>query len=158
MKGIISALSNSSDGVLAAGTFTRNIGLYASQGQGECFAVFALEKDRAVSGTGITQILWSSCSRYLYVVERRSDVVLVYDIRVQGRRLGALKGRNALTNHRLGVDLARTDNGEELWAGGSCGYVRVWRRPEEVEGLRECDWEWKAHAGRWEFETSRWET
>ncbi len=42
IKGIVSALAVSRDGVLAAGTFTCQLGLYDGEGSGECIAVFAL--------------------------------------------------------------------------------------------------------------------
>ncbi|KAI9653251.1 MAG: hypothetical protein M1829_001323 [Trizodia sp. TS-e1964] len=151
MKGIVSALGMSAEGVLAAGTFTRCIGLYASEGHGECIAVFSIasaEEESTVSeGSGVTQLLWSPCSRYLYVVERKSDGIIVYDIRVAGKKLGSLCGRNAMTNQRLGTDIVRTASGHEVWAGGMDGIVRVWDSPGLKEGPREPAWEWDAHGG-----------
>ncbi|KAI9761044.1 MAG: hypothetical protein M4579_001307 [Chaenotheca gracillima] len=168
MKGIVSALASSnslSAGdeqqtasiLLAAGTFTRHVGLYDAEGSGGCVSLFSVSGDGSSardedhsssrgSGAGITQLSWSNCSRYLFVSERKSDCVIVYDIRVAGKRLGRLTGRNAQTNQRLGVSIFHTqDGGDEVWAGGVDGVVRVWKHAIEVEGESKPDWEWKAH-------------
>ena len=155
MKGIISALDLSTNGLLAAGTFTRCVGLYDSAGQGDCVAVFSVAEssecsegaETDIGGAGITQVRWSPCARYLYVAERKSDGVLVYDIRVAGKKLGCLEGRRAATNQRLGVEIVPTESGHELWAGGTDGGVRIWANPWEVEGRRERSWGWEAHDG-----------
>ena len=44
MKGIISGLSLSAEGILAAGTFTRWIGMYDSRGIGGTIGVFELRR------------------------------------------------------------------------------------------------------------------
>ncbi len=175
MKGIVSALGISSEGILAAGTFTRFVGLYDQEGSGDCIAVFSLgnndnkgnlgRKEDDV-GAGVTQVLWSPCGRYLYVAERKSDRVLVYDVRVTGRRLASLIGRRAGTNQRLGVEVVQVSAGSnnggmmglegggsggssphEIWAGGMDGVVRVWRGPPRDEGDVAPTWEWKVHDG-----------
>ncbi len=161
MKGIVSCLAISREGVLAAGTFTRNVGLYDSRGSGDCIAVFSVsssttnsnstyDNDNAnndIGGTGITQVLWSPCGSYLYVAERQSDGILVYDIRIAGKRLGCLVGRKADTNQRLGVDVVDTGWGNEIWAGGVDGVVRVWEHAGMMEGRVEARREWRAHDG-----------
>lgn len=151
MKGIVSAMGMSFEGVLAAGTFTRSVGLYEEHGSGGTVAIFPIQNlDDHVSegggagqGTGITQLLWSACSRYLCVAERGSDGVGVWDIRGTGRRLAWLRGREALTPQRLGVEV--TDG--EVWAGGTDGYVRVWEGLGVEEGIVDPMWEFKAHDG-----------
>lgn len=152
MKGIVSALSINNEGLLAAGTFSRCVGLYASEGRGDCVAVFAVadghEESLGMGGSGITQLLWSPCGRYLYVAERRSDGMSVYDIRVAGRRLGWLKGRRADTNQRLSVQVVRSTTGHELWAGGTDGYIRVWSNPGDTDGTLDPWIGWKAHDGK----------
>ena len=156
MKGIVSALSlNGDTGILAAGTFTRSVGLYDSAGKGDCIAVFSVANDTdfnnaesSIGGSGITQTLWSPCGRYLYVAERKSDGVLVYDIRVVGKNLGCLTGRKANTNQRLGVELVPTDHGHEIWAGGTDGRVRIWDKPWECEGASAPSWAWMANDGK----------
>jgi hypothetical protein len=154
VKGIISAMaiSPSGDGILAAGTFTRQIGLYGSNGSGDSMAAFSIagsEADRHIGGKGITQVLWSSCGRYLYVVERKSDGILVYDIRVAGRLVSWLEGRNARTNQRLKADIVAGSGNvpAAIWAGGTDGVVRVWADPSEGSGGKSRSWEMKAHNG-----------
>ncbi|KAL2222268.1 WD40-repeat-containing domain protein [Thermoascus aurantiacus ATCC 26904] len=152
MKGIVSAMAinPSGDGVLAAGTFTRCIALYGSNGSGELIGTFTVAKteaDRHIGGKGVTQLLWSPCGRYLYIVERKSHGVLIYDIRVTGQLLGWLQGRKAFTNQRLKVDVIPIgeDNSHEIWAGGTDGVVRVWKNPVYSVGAKDPDWEWKVH-------------
>ncbi|KAI9859506.1 MAG: hypothetical protein M1813_006648 [Trichoglossum hirsutum] len=156
MKGIVSALGLSDQtgsGILAAGTFTRMVGLYGSEGSGDCIAVFSIAqmdeggfKNRA--GAGITALEWSPCGRYLYVAERMSTEILVYDIRVASRQLGSLTGRTALSNQRLGIHVVPVDGGHEVWAGCDDGTVQTWRHTgEDPETPRQPDWAWKAHDG-----------
>ena len=144
MKGIISALTMSNDGVLAAGTFTRSVGLYDSHGHGDTTGVFSLNNtpiSPEKEGEGITQLLWSPCSRYLCIAERCSDGISVWDIRGTGTRLAWLKGRKAETYQRLSVDLM----GGEIWAGGMDGMVRVWEGLGMKEGVVEPSWSFQAH-------------
>lgn len=154
MKGIVSTLSTSPDGsgILAAGTFTRHIGLYGSNGSGDCIATFGVagtEAQRNIGGKGITQTLWSPCGRYLYVVERKSDGILVYDIRVTGQLVGWLEGRKAKTNQRLKADVITTgeEGAHELWAGGTDGVMRVWKDPPSAIDGKIPTWEWSVHNG-----------
>lgn len=155
MKGIVSAMAvnPAGDGVLAAGTFSRHIGLYSSHGSGELIGTWSVartEADREIGGRGVTQLQWSPCGRYLYIVERQSDGVLVYDIRVTGQMLGYLRGRRALTNQRMKVDVvpAGANACHEVLAGGTDGYMRMWRDPIYAAGGQDPDWEWKVHDGR----------
>ncbi|KAL8825383.1 MAG: hypothetical protein Q9191_004451 [Dirinaria sp. TL-2023a] len=148
MKGIVSALAGNADRILAAGTFTRWIGLCdARGGVGDIPAVFPLDGDKkrpeggVGQGTGITQLLWSSCARYLCVTERNSDGIGVWDIRGSGQRLAWLKGRKALTPQRLGVEVV----GGEVWAGGTDGKIRAWEQLGASEGIIEPGWEFHAH-------------
>ncbi len=144
MKGIISALTISSDRVLAAGTFNRWIGLYDGGGSGDTIAVFPLaaaSEPEAEKGQGITQVLWSACSRYLCVAERRSDGVGVWDVRGTGKRLAWLRGRKANTQQRLGVEVM----GGDVWAGGTDGVVRVWEGLGMKEGILDPTWQFQAH-------------
>ena len=154
MKGIISALGlESNTSVLAAGTFSGQVGLYSDNGEGDTIGVFSLggsNARNAVGGRGVTQIKWSPCGKYLYVVERMSDGVLMYDIRDTGQLLGWLKGRKAVTNQRMGVDVYNTSEAgnHEIWAGGTDGTIRVWTDPQHQEGGQEPTSEWKAHDGK----------
>ncbi len=157
MRGIVSALSmqpsseSPEAGMLAAGTWTRWLGLYDMAGMGGTVATWSIgeaaDKDAGVGGTGITQTAWSPCGRYLFVVERQSRGVLVYDVRVTGKLVCWLVGRQAETNQRLGVDVFGAEKGTEIWAGGTDGIVRVWEGVGLSEGAQERSWEWKAHCG-----------
>lgn len=147
MKGIVSALRMSCEGLLAAGTFSRWIGLYDGYGRGGTMGVFEIngaDPEGTDSGSGITQVLWSSCGRYLCVVERSSDGISVYDVRGTGRRLSWFRGRKARTNQRLGVDIF----GNEIWAGGTDGFVRIWEGVGMLEGDISPSREVEAHDGR----------
>ena len=158
MKGIVSALGISSEGILAAGTFSRWVGLYDGYGRGATMGVFEVrsrqEPDQedctgtgTGTGTGITQVIWSSCGRYLCTVERDSDGISIWDVRGTGRRLAWLRGRNARTKQRLGVDLVRS----EIWAGGIDGKVRIWEGLGMTEGIVDPAWEFHAHDGKYFF-------
>lgn len=140
LRGLISALAvDGQYNVLAAGTLSRQIGLYDSAGQGDCIGVFSvagIEADQSISGSGITQLLWSRCGRYLYIIERKSDGCLIYDIRNTGQLVSWTTGRKALTNQRMKVELAidQMTQDENVWAGGTDGVVRCWLQPHLKEG------------------------
>ena len=166
MRGIVSCLSLqpqqslSDSSLLAAGTWTRWIGLYDAGGLGGTVANWSIASaadfTATISGAGVSQTLWSSCGRYLFVVERKSRGVLIYDIRVTGRLVGWLEGRAAETNQRLGVDVfgisgddSEGANETEIWAGGVDGVVRVWKWKGVSEGDVEAGLmpkrEWQVH-------------
>ncbi|KAJ5184137.1 hypothetical protein N7492_001753 [Penicillium capsulatum] len=154
MKGIVSAMAinPTGDGVLAAATFTRKVGLYSSNGSGELLGTFSIantDANQAIGGRGVTQLLWSPCGRYLYIAERQSDGVLVYDIRVTGQMLGWLQGRKAVTNQRMKIDVVSSggDGAHEIWAGGTDGFLRGWKDPVYSAGGQDPDWEFKIHDG-----------
>ena len=144
MKGIISALGLGGEGLLAAGTFSRWVGLYDAYGRGDTVGVFEVRGDGGEGGgRGITQVLWSVCGRFLCIVERGSEGIGVWDVRGTGRQLAWLGGRCAMTNQRLGVEVV----GGEVWAGGTDGMVRVWEELGMREGLVNPGWEFRAHEG-----------
>lgn len=157
MRGIISALAlEPFSGILAAGTFSRRIGLYGSGGQGECIGVFRVEgteADEYIGGRGVTQVIWSQCGRYLYIAERKSDGVMIYDIRKTGQLLGWLEGRKAMTNQRLGVQVVSISGGcgQQVWAGGIDGIIRSWRNPHASTGAQTPNIELLGHQGRSRF-------
>ena len=142
MKGIVSALGMSSEGMLAAGTYSKWVGLYDGFGRGGNAGVFSVDTaDGTERGGGTTQVIWSGCARYLCVVERASDGVGVWDVRGTGKRLAWLRGRNAGTQQRLGVEVM----GGEVWAGAVDGVVGVWEGLGMAEGVLGPSWGFGAH-------------
>ncbi|EUC44612.1 hypothetical protein COCMIDRAFT_51796, partial [Bipolaris oryzae ATCC 44560] len=157
-KGYISALSlsppspPSRDGLLAAGSRTRHIGIYDPTSGTEVTS-FALpgtssgvksrnENLKDVMGDGVSSLKWSPCGNYLYVAERNADVLLIYDVRSFSLALGYCAGRRALTKQKLGFDVWNAGQSpydvegfsHEVWAGGTDGKVRVWRDAYAKEG------------------------
>ena len=147
MAGIVSCLSMSCDSILAAGTFSRGVGLYDAHGMGDTIGTWSLKDSE--EGAGVTSIQWSRCGRYLVVAERGSNGMGLWDIRGTGQRLAWLNGRNAITMQRLGIALGNDWHGshgqEHVYAGGTDGYVQVWNALGQKEGQLESDWCWKAH-------------
>ena len=162
-KGTISALSlsppshSASQGLLAAGARTRFVGLYDALRSTELthFALPGARDSSApdtanVAGAGVSSLKWSPCGTYLYVGERASDALLIYDVRNFSLTLGWCAGRRALGKQRLGFDVWPAGAGvaaepyaaqgaHEVWAGGADGCVRVWRDPYLREGAIEAD-------------------
>lgn len=162
-KGYISALSLSpasptnNAGILAAGARTRHVGLYdAISGQETThitlpgtFQGKKLRNDalRNTIGDGVSHLKWSPDGNYLYVAERMSDAILIYDVRNVSLTLGYCAGRKALTKQKLGFDVWTAGDttygydtvSHEIWAGGTDGKIRVWRDPYLKEGAIEAD-------------------
>ncbi|KAI0889753.1 uncharacterized protein GGS22DRAFT_3689 [Annulohypoxylon maeteangense] len=161
MRGVVSSLSAqpadaSNASLVAAGTWTRWIGLYDFAGaDGSCAATWSISRagtdEAKVGGDGVTQTLWSPCGRYLLVSERKSTGILVYDVRVTGKLLGWLAGREASGNQRMTADVfpgRERSGGFEVWSGTTEGMVRVWEGVGGREGAHEPGWGWEAAAGR----------
>ncbi|USP74165.1 Guanine nucleotide-binding protein negative regulator 1 [Curvularia clavata] len=159
-KGCVSALSlsppsaSSRDGLLAAGSWTRHVGIYDALSGAEVtsFALPGSLKPQAqhlqhVVGDGVSSLRWSPCGNYLYVAERRSDALLIYDVRSYSLALAHCIGRAALTKQKLGFDIWNAGASpydieavsHEVWAGGTDGKIRVWRDPCWREGAVEPD-------------------
>jgi telomerase Cajal body protein 1 len=170
-KGWISALSlsppttTSTSGLLAAGARTRYIGIYDPV-SGTDVTHFSLpgtidgkkmrnENLKHVMGEGVSHLKWSPCSKYLYVAERDSDVLLIYDVRNFSLSVAYCTGRKALTKQKLGFDVWNAGASpydvegvsHEIWAGGTDGKIRVWRDPYVKEGAVEPDEVVKVHDG-----------
>lgn len=154
VRGLISALHvDVLYNVLAIGTLTRQIGLYDAAGTGECIGAFSVsgtEADKQIFGGGVTQVQWSECGRYLHITERKSDGVMVYDIRNTGQLLSWVVGRNAMTNQRMKVELApdREHGQQGLWAGGVDGTLRHWEAPHLSAGPIKPFSQRKLHEGK----------
>lgn len=162
-KGHISALAvspptpESAEGLLAAGSRTRYVGVYDAVRGAEvtCFSLpgtvdgkrLCDETLAPVMGDGVSSLKWSPCGRYLYVAERDSDALLIYDVRSFSMALGYCVGRRARTKQKLGFDVwnagASPYDAEgithEVWAGGMDGKIRVWKDPCLKEGAVEAD-------------------
>lgn len=148
LSGLVSALAISTNGVLAAGTTGRQIGLWDGDGTGQQVSTFSIAeepKHSALGGSGIMQLRWSSCGTYLFIAERSSDALLVYDMRI-GKRLCWMEGRRAQTVQRLGFDIDEGGNaGIDLWAGGCDGIVRSWKDVTSYEGAVSPTESFRAH-------------
>jgi telomerase Cajal body protein 1 len=160
MRGTVSSLSSQSSdrnygSLVAAGTWTRWVGLYDFAQAGECAAAWGIESAVEVTrhdggvgtgGDGIMQTKWSPCGRYLLVSERRSTGILVYDVRVTGQLLAWLEGREALGNQRISCDVFPSQDGSfEVWSGSTSGTVSVWEGVGLSAGAQKPTWDWQAH-------------
>ncbi|ROW14570.1 hypothetical protein VPNG_03260 [Cytospora leucostoma] len=186
MRGTVSALSMQSEnyaptGLLAAGTWTRWVGLYDFARGGERTATWSIAEAagsvvvddpppgsgqppvprrrhnsrgllpiRGIGGEGINQTAWSPDGRYLLINERQSTGVLVYDVRVTNKLLGALAGRDALTHQRLDLAVypgSEDTGGFEVWAGTRDGTVKVWQGVGNTEGCQWPSWDFQTEVG-----------
>lgn len=155
MRGTVSALSVQAagqEGLLAAGTWTRWVGLYDLNRAGNCvvanWGVAGAAEENGMGGKGIVQTVWSPCGRYLVVNERGAGGMLVYDLRVTNQLLGTLKGRDGYTNQRLSCDVfpgTEEVGGFEVWAGTRDGGVVVYEAVGMTEGDHEPAWGTQAH-------------
>jgi WD40 repeat protein len=136
-KAIISALTVSSDNMLAVGMYNNAISLFSSSYQ-------HTTTFHTSEGAGITQLNWSPDSRYLYVMSRQSTNIEVWDIRSTGRVVGILNGRQASTNQRVWADL--NADGEWIVSGGTDGKVKGWKTNDLSEKM-EPSFEFTAHNG-----------
>lgn len=129
-KGFVSALSISNEGFVALGTNEREIALYSNEGLGSSISSFELEPDL---GSGVSDLKWSPCGKYLLVAERQSNVVQIYDIRNTQQKVSDLTGRYAITPQKMHIEVVPTAAGYEVWGGGTDGVVRMWSNPGEKE-------------------------
>lgn len=170
-KGWISALSlspaspSATGGLLAAGSRTRYVGIYDAISGTEVTHIslpgtidgkkIRNEHLQHIMGDGVSQLKWSPCGKYLYVAERMSDALLIYDVRNFSLSLAHCTGRTALTKQKLGFDVWNAGASpydiegvsHEIWAGGTDGNVRVWRDPYVKEGAVEADEVVRVHEG-----------
>ncbi|PNY28342.1 Guanine nucleotide-binding protein negative regulator 1 [Tolypocladium capitatum] len=158
MKGTVAALAASpydanGGSIVAAGTWTRWMGLYDLQRTDKVVANWSIshagDAEAGLGGQGIVQVVWSPCGRYLVVNERHTSSLAVYDIRGLGQLLGALSGRESITQQTLACDVFHGDmsgnTGFEVWAGSQDGSVLVWEDVGMHCGLAKPSWHWQAH-------------
>ncbi|KAF4126502.1 WD repeat-containing protein [Geosmithia morbida] len=139
MKGTVSALSASRPddasptSVIAAGTWSRMVGLYDMYRTDKTIANWSVAhaaqevRGRGLGGQGVVQTIWSPCGRYLVINERHATGLLVYDIRVTGQLLSILNGRATDSQQRMRCDVYQGEQGGfEVWAGDQHGRVHVW--------------------------------
>ncbi|KAL2121266.1 hypothetical protein VTJ04DRAFT_5293 [Mycothermus thermophilus] len=143
-------------GLLAAGTWTRSLGLYdlfRSASTSACVATWSVApaaSEAGIGGNGVMQLAWSPCGRYLLVNERNATGLLVYDVRSTRRLLAVLKGWDGRTNQRLACDVfpgTERVGGFEVWAGTVDGEVVVYEGVGNAEGSVEPSWKWKVGGG-----------
>lgn len=157
MRGTVSSLSAQPPdanfaSLVAAGTWTRWVGLYDfAQAGGSCAATWSIAQaateEASIGGDGVTQTIWSPCGRYLLIGERKATGILVYDVRVTGKLLGWLAGREALGNQRISCDVFPSqdggeDRGFEVWSGTTDGTVKIWEGVGTREGAHDPAWSW----------------
>ncbi|KAK0663029.1 hypothetical protein QBC41DRAFT_381507 [Cercophora samala] len=161
MRGTVSALGlqptngeeTEGGGILAAGTWTRWVGLYDVYRSGSVIANFSVkpgaDNEAKIKGKGVVQTVWSPCGRYLVVNERGSEGLLVYDVRGTHQLLGWLGGRDGTTNQRLSLDVfpGQNDQGFEVWAGTKNGTVVMYEGVGMAEGEVRPTWEWGVNNG-----------
>ena len=154
MPGTISALAiqtrhEGDMGLIAAGTWTRRLGLYDLQRKGECVATWSVEEGAGGigEGNGIMQTVWSPCGRYLIANERRATGLMVYDVRNTGGLLACLTGRKGSTSQRLSCDVYESSagGGFEVWSGTADGDVVVWEGVGNQEGQVKPSWGREVH-------------
>ncbi|KAK2070550.1 hypothetical protein P8C59_005035 [Phyllachora maydis] len=123
IRGTVSALAaQPGTDVIAAGMWSRKIGLYDMARGGETVTMLGVENaldglageegsgqglpsPRDTGGRGIAQLLWSPCGKYLLVNERKAHGLLVYDMRMSKLLAACLTGRASETSQRLSCDV-----------------------------------------------------
>jgi WD40 repeat protein len=152
-KGTVSALGMApSSGMFASGTWSSHVALHRVMNGNVVQLIthfplprkynrhmFERERIQGLRGHGVSQLKFSPCENYLYIAERLSDAILIYDVRNVSLSLGHCAGRNAHTIQKFGFDICSTPLGHEVWAGGVDGMVRVWKDPYGKEGSIEPD-------------------
>lgn len=97
---------------------------------------------------GVTQMLWSSNGRCLFVVERQSSEILVLDARMAFKPLASLKNYHGNTNQRLFATtlLNYKDGLNYLCTGSTDGSVYMYDEIDAVLGAgKEPVFSWRAH-------------
>nr|XP_003701947.1 PREDICTED: telomerase Cajal body protein 1 [Megachile rotundata] len=106
-------------GLVAFGTYSKCIGLYRDGP----LCTFK-------TGSGVTQIEFSSCGTKLFSAVRRSNEFLCWDLRNPGTILYSLQGRQSDTNQRIQFNVSF--DGKQIISGGTDGYIAVWELPEDI--------------------------
>ncbi|XP_038050304.1 telomerase Cajal body protein 1-like [Patiria miniata] len=125
-SGIISCFAVNSEGLYAAGSYSKSIGLYTEpSGSMVCM----------VQGQvgGVTHLMFSPDGNRLYSGGRKDPEIVCWDMRNPGRVLFSLI-RDVSTNQRMYFDLDST--GQYLVSGNQDGTVSVWdtTQPPVIQG------------------------
>lgn len=112
LKGIISCISFNPDysGILAVGTFSGEIGIYDERD----YSLLDLKYVKS----GVSQIEFSKDGKLMITASRKSDEILVWDLRNTGQVLFSLP-RNGFTNQRLKFSI--NSSGTCLGTGDTSG-------------------------------------
>ena len=140
--GIISALAldGTGDNVLAVGTFSATVALFADEGQGGLIATFACQNKG-----GVIKLVWSKCARYLFISSRRASCIEIWDVRGNPEFTGSFDDAAMDTNQRLGADYA--SDGKWFAAGGTDGNIRIWCADFLLRPDGDVKFKFKAHDG-----------
>lgn len=115
MIGLVSCIRENPimPGLIALGTYSKRIGLY---------------KDGPLctfkTGSGVTQVEFSSCGTKLFSVCRKSSEFVCWDLRNPGDTLYSFEGRQSDTNQRIQFDV--TCDNKQILSGGTDGNISVW--------------------------------
>ena len=141
LKGIVSAMDMNSEGLLAAGTFSKDLAILDPDADSTVVTRLFLPQDES----GITGLKFhpsASSGNYLVAGSRRSKALHVFDIRNPRSVLARLTDRICATSQRVEFDI--TDEGE-VWAGCTDGKLRMWERLGLEEGDVAPSWEREMH-------------
>eukprot|EP01112_Ceratiomyxa_fruticulosa_P012170 TRINITY_DN3359_c0_g2_i1.p1 TRINITY_DN3359_c0_g2~~TRINITY_DN3359_c0_g2_i1.p1 ORF type:complete len:528 (-),score=118.66 TRINITY_DN3359_c0_g2_i1:48-1589(-) len=106
--GIISSISFSPDysGMFACGCYNKTVGLYDSKNNN----TIAILSDAQSTMGGVTQVHWGKDGKYLFAGARKSNEILVWDVRADLENVVARLQRPLSSNQRLYFDIDPTGN------------------------------------------------
>ncbi|BES98008.1 Hypothetical protein NTJ_10824 [Nesidiocoris tenuis] len=122
--------------LIAAGSFSRTIGLYTLEGDAVC--LFKGQRN------GLTSLVFSHDGSMLFSGGRMDPEILCWDLRNPGQVLHVLP-RVMDTNQRIRISIS--SDGKHLISGGTDGVIRVWALSDISQKLHtvEPDFKFKAH-------------
>ncbi|KAM3587175.1 hypothetical protein VKS41_002212 [Umbelopsis sp. WA50703] len=124
-KGIISSLAFSPDysGLLAAGSYSKNIGLYDTSSGEICSLLGGLDG-------GVTQVKFSPSGTHLFSANRQSNLITCWDVRNTGDVFCRYE-RPGYTNQRISFDI--DSSGQVLASGDMNGSIRLFNLSTAAE-------------------------
>ncbi len=140
-KGIISSTTNYSfdSNLLFIGNYNNQlISIDLNSNYDDSFVSPLIDLNSTIGvGNGITQTLVSKNGRYLYVITRKSNEIMILDIRMNLQQCGKLSlpttttinnSKFGLTNQRMKADILSDSNGL-IW-GDINGNIQIWSNSE----------------------------